>query len=315
MKHLDYSPTPITPLPYYSRIFNAKLIAKRDDLFSEGGGGSKARMLQYILADVKNQYDILVTAGGPFSNFNRACALMCARLEIPMHLVEYTDFPDEFNMSLNYYLCKLSEIKTTRCKRNEVSDTIDSILANYKAKGIKAKFIYAGGKCLEGFYAYYDAVKELRSQCDNIDYVFMPCSTGTTLTGVCAGLQDFFPTTKVFAISTARTEEIEKQVLNEDMKILNTYLKSSFGFDNMYFFDDYLCGGYAKFNNELFSTIKECISREGMIIDPTYSGKAFWGMKKILGASDEFVGKNILFWNTGGIFNLLSTVLIDKINK
>ena len=29
-------------------------------------------------------------------------------------------------------------------------------------------------------------------------------------------------------------------------------------------------------------TIKECIANEGLIIDPTYTGKAFWGMTSIL---------------------------------
>ena len=52
--------------------------------------------------------------------------------------------------------------------------------------------------------------------------------------------------------------------------------------------------------------IKECISNEGMIIDPTYSGKAFWGMNNIIESSETFKDKNILFWNTGGIMNLLS---------
>ena len=48
-------------------------MAKRDDLFSEACGGNKARMLQYILADVnKDTCDVLITAGGPCSNFNRA---------------------------------------------------------------------------------------------------------------------------------------------------------------------------------------------------------------------------------------------------
>lgn len=43
-----------------------------------------------------------------------------------------------------------------------------------------------------------------------------------------------------------------------------------------------------------------------MIIDTTYSGKAFWGMKMIIENSEDYKGKNVLFWNTGGIFNLLS---------
>lgn len=49
MEHLSFNATPITPLPYFSEKYNVELLAKRDDLFSSALGGSKARMLQYIL--------------------------------------------------------------------------------------------------------------------------------------------------------------------------------------------------------------------------------------------------------------------------
>lgn len=89
MKHLAFNSTKITELAYYSNKYRTHLFAKRDDLFDEAGGGNKARMLQYILSEVSPENcDVIVTAGGPNSNFNRACALMCARLGILMHLVE-----------------------------------------------------------------------------------------------------------------------------------------------------------------------------------------------------------------------------------
>ena len=308
MEHLDFSPTPITHLPYYSQKLGINLLCKRDDLFQEVGGGNKARMLQYILADVSvKKYDVVLTAGGPCSNFNRACALMCAKIGIPMHLVEYTDELEEFNTSLNYYLCKLAEIRTTRCAKTNVPETIKMVLNDYHEKGQRVKLIYGGGKSLEGIYAYYDAVREIYDSQSKIDYLFVACGTGTTLTGICAGMQKYFPNAQVYAISTARKLEDEQPVLNEDMDILNSYLGSNYTFDNLLFFDDFLCGGYAKYNDELFSTIKECISKEGMLIDPTYSGKAFWGMTSILSSKQIFQDKNVLFWNTGGIFNLLST--------
>lgn len=97
MKHLNFNPTPVNKLEYYSKKLGVNLICKRDDLFAEAGGGNKARMLQYILADVNpKNCDVLVTAGAPCSNFNRACALMCAKLGVLMHLVEYSDKPEEF---------------------------------------------------------------------------------------------------------------------------------------------------------------------------------------------------------------------------
>ena len=307
MNSLDFNPTPINVLPYYSKQLGVNLFCKRDDLFAEAGGGSKARMLQYILADVNSSNcEVLLTAGGPCSNFNRACALMCAKLGIQMHLVEYTDEPETFKTSLNYYICKLANVKTTRCVKTEVVETIENILQEYKRSCTKVKYVYGGGKSLEGFFSYYEAVEELYKTGTSVDHLFIACGTGTTLTGVCAGMQKFYPTAKVHAISTARTFEAEKPVLENNIEKINEYLETSYSLSNLEFFDNYLCGGYSKYNDDLFSTIQECISHEGMILDPTYSGKAFWGMKQELIKNSMYKDSNVLFWNTGGIFNLLS---------
>ena len=307
MLHLDFSPTPISKLDYYSRRFECNILSKRDDLFTEAGGGSKARMLQYILADVTpSNCDVLVTAGGPCSNFNRACALMCAKLGVPMHLIEYTDMPEEFDTSLNYYLCNLAGIRKTRCKKTDVPSTIKQVVDSYQGK--KVKLVYGGGKSLEGIYAYYDAVSELSKQIDSIDHLFITCGTGTTLTGVCAGMKKYYPNAHIHAISVARTYDVEKTTLDEDMNILNAYLNTSFDFSNMSFYEDFLCGGYDLTSPELLLSIKECISNEGMLIDPIYTGKTFWGMTEIIDRNKElYRGKNIVFWNTGGLFNLLSS--------
>lgn len=306
MVHLDFLPTPISKLDYYSRKLECNIFCKRDDLFAEAGGGNKARMLQYILAEVNPlNCDVLVTAGGPCSNFNRACALMCAKLGVPMHLVEYTDMPEEFDSSLNYYLCNLAGIRKTRCKKTEVPSTIKQVVDSYQGK--KIKLVYGGGKSLEGIYAYYDAVSELSKQIESIDHLFITCGTGTTLTGVCAGMKKYYPNAHIHAISVARTYDVEKTTLDEDMNILNAYLNTSFDFSNMSFYEDFLCGGYDHTTPELLSLVKKCISKEGMIVDPCYSGKSFYGMNKIIiKYSEKFKGKNILYWNTGGIMNLLS---------
>ena len=306
MKHLDFSPTPISKLSFFSQKLKCNIFAKRDDLFTEAGGGSKARMLQYILADVNSSNtNVLITAGGPCSNFNRACALMCAKIGVPMHLIEYTDMPEEFNTSLNYFLCNLADIRKTRCEKNNVPSTIKEVVQSYQGQNVKT--IYGGGKSLEGIYSYYDAVYELSNQIENIDHVFVSCGTGTTLTGICAGMNKFFPNAQVHAISVARTFEVEKPTLEDDMKILNTHLGSSCNFDNMKFYEEYLCGGYDHVTPELLSIIKECISKEGMIVDPCYSGKSLYGMNEIIKMNmDEYKGKNVVYWNTGGIINLLS---------
>lgn len=304
MEHLSFNATPITPLPYFSEKYNVELLAKRDDLFSSALGGSKARMLQYILYPLlSGGAKTIVTAGGPCSNFNRALSLLCASYGLKMILVSYTDEPEEYETSLNNFIVSQTNCEYVFCKKTEVPKTIEKVLK--QCDKATTRFIYGGGKSLQGVFAYYDAVKELKTQTDHIDELFVACGTGTTLTGICAGMQKYFPKAKVHGISVARTYEAELPVLTSDMEILNQYLHEKFDFSNLVFHDDFLNGGYSKTSPEELRTIQECISHEGLIIDPTYAGKAFWGMTSILEKRD-YKDKKILFWNTGGLMNLLS---------
>lgn len=261
-------------------------------------------MLQYILVDIAD-YDIVVTAGGPCSNFNRACALQCAYLGIPMHLVLYSDHPDEFDRSMNLSICKLAGVTTTICKKTEVAETIDDVVSIYESGGLKVKRIYGGGKSLEGIYAYYDAVKELMSQIGEkqIDKVFVACGTGTTVSGIVAGFQEFSPLTEIHAISVARSLDSELPVIKENMELLNRHLGSDYGIGNLYFHDEFILGEYGRVNDELLSFIRRFISDTGILVDPIYTGKALYGMTRILGDKPN---DNIMFWHTGAVYTLLS---------
>jgi len=49
--------------------------------------------------------------------------------------------------------------------------------------------------------------------------------------------------------------------------------------------------------------LDEIMFQTGVYFDTTYSGKALWGMYHILNTVDTY--KNVLFWHTGGLMNLL----------
>jgi D-cysteine desulfhydrase len=68
--------------------------------------------------------------------------------------------------------------------------------------------------------------------------------------------------------------------------------------------DDYLCGGYEKFNEQIKNISDTSLEKYGFILDRTYSGKAFYGMQAYIDAHS--IKENILFWHTGGIFNFLA---------
>lgn len=309
IRHLPFPPTPITETNYNTNNYKSGgVIFKRDDLFELAGGGSKARMLQYILFDAtQKNVDVIVTAGGPLSNFNRACALQCASMGLKMHLICYTDKPTEFECSLNYFLVKLSNVQITICDKTKVAETIAVVMDNYKKLGLRARNIYGGGRSIEGIYSYYDAVKELYGQMDNpekLSKVFVACGTGTTASGLSAGLQEFFPNTELHAISVARSADVELPIIHENLKMLNEYMGNVlFDGSNIRFHDEFILGNYGATNNELIELIKAVVSSTGILLDPVYSGKAFYGMTEILGKSNN---EQVLFWHTGAVYTLMS---------
>ena len=70
--------------------------------------------------------------------------------------------------------------------------------------------------------------------------------------------------------------------------------------------DKYLGPGYGRAGPEVFDTIKMLATEEGVILDPVYSGKAFYGMLEEVKSGRYAHEKDIVFLHTGGIFGLLA---------
>lgn len=280
------------------------LYVKQDDVFPVAMGGSKARMLQYIMYEpVCRKVETIVTAGGPCSNFNRAIAIMCSQNNIKLKLVSYTDKNREYQTALNNFIVGLTGCEYVYCKKTEVASTISEVMgALDKATSY---FIYGGGRSLAGIYAYYEAIREIKAQISEVDELYVACGTGTTLSGICAGMQEYYPETIVHGISIARTKDIEYPIMQENLNLLNQYLGKKYDFSNLELHDEFLCGGYGIASEDILSLIRECARHEGMFMDSTYVGKAFYGMASLL-LRRERIGHNVLFWNTGGLINLLS---------
>jgi D-cysteine desulfhydrase len=62
--------------------------------------------------------------------------------------------------------------------------------------------------------------------------------------------------------------------------------------------------GYGKSNRQLHDFIIRVAKSTGVILDETYTGKAFWGMIQII--ENEKLNGNMLFWHTGGLLNLMA---------
>jgi 1-aminocyclopropane-1-carboxylate deaminase/D-cysteine desulfhydrase-like pyridoxal-dependent ACC family enzyme len=64
--------------------------------------------------------------------------------------------------------------------------------------------------------------------------------------------------------------------------------------------DRFLAPGYGQLNQPTSAAIKQLARREGVLLDPTYTGKAFAALIDLLGNSCPGPADHIVFLHTGG---------------
>jgi D-cysteine desulfhydrase len=81
-------------------------------------------------------------------------------------------------------------------------------------------------------------------------------------------------------------------------------LDLEFSRDEIEIVDGYVGAGYAKSRPEELRLIGEVARSEALILDPVYTGKAFYGLARELERDPRAFGERIVFVHTGGIFGL-----------
>ena len=301
-----------TLLKYYTSIseqLNINIWVKHDDLYPLPGGGSKARKLNYILNEnVRKNYNAIVSAGSNQSNHLRATALWAAKLGWKLICIIHDDEPVIYEGNLK--VVKLTGAELRFVKKSEVKEAMDNAMVDLKNEGYKPFYIWGGGHCVEGAFAYYEAVKELKEQLTGVqpDFLFVASGTGTTQAGIEIGVRQFLAGCKVIGISVAREKQLGKKAILESMNTLNNYLGKPINMpDDIEFDDNWMGNGYEATYPKLIDTIKWAAKTEGLILDPTYTGKAFHALIMYVKNNVIKPKSNVVFWHTGGLLNLMAT--------
>ena len=283
----------------------------RDDVFPFIGGDSKARKAVYYEQYLKESgYNAVVTCGGIQSNHNRAIALMAARNGWKCHLCIQGEEDRFFHEKGNALLVRLSGAECELIKPEETAIAMDRAIAKVELEGYKPYYVHGGGHDLPGGIAFVDAVRYLKAECDNIgykpDFIFHASGTGSTQAGIIVGLDRVgWHDVKVVGISVARQYERGRQVVVDFANMLADHYGMTERYDDRVIFDtNYLAGGYEHYSSEMDAFLNDVMRKTGLIFDTTYSGKAFYGMTDIIN-KERIQEKNILFWHTGGIMNVL----------
>jgi len=294
-------PTPVQKLK--ESLNDNQFYIKRDDLLPISFGGNKVRKAILFFEDLERRScDCVVTYGSSNSNHCRVIANIAASKELFCYIIS----PNEtVSKTSNSQMMELFGANIIQCSINDISSTIENTLNKLKQKGYTPYFIEGGGHGNLGTQSYLEVYKEIlnyeKEKGMFFDFIFHTSGTGTTQAGLICGQLLYGDNRKIIGISNARKCWKGKNVVIDSVNdylqsIGDKFIEESF----IHFIDDYILNGYGDYNEEILVTIKEILIQEGIPLDPVYTGKAFWGMKKFI-EKNQIKGQNILFIHTGGI--------------
>lgn len=309
-------PTPLQLLKRLStRLKGPNIWVKRDDLTGSVLSGNKVRKLEFTLALVQEQgADLLLTCGGLQSNHCRATAFIGAQLGIPVHLVlrgEPTE-PDG-----NLFLDQLSGARISCYPPREYQADLDGLLEHwanhYRQRGYQPHIIPTGASDGLGVWGYFNAARELQSDCHSQgispDLVVTATGSGGTQAGLTLGSDYFALGCAVLGFAVCADAGYFQAKVKQDIaqfsslfakrlsQPINTHL-------HVHTNDRYIGEGYGLASREVLETIALVAREEGLVLDPVYTGKAFHGLLHEIQQGNLAGMKDIVFIHTGGLFGL-----------
>lgn len=306
---MDFSSTPIQKID--NLIEGLNIYVKREDLLPFSFGGNKVRIAQEYLDDMENKgKNCLIGYGSRKSNLCRCLANLCASKNIPCYIVSPLEDYEEKDRSNNSILVKSCGATYYCCTKDCVSQTISEVINACEDKGLSPYYIngdiYGEGNEATPVNAYLKAYKEICQQSKDMnvvfDYLFLPTGTGMTQAGLIEGQQQLHNyNQKIIGVSIAREAEKEIKIIE---KYIDAYEKENKIHNlkkaEINLIDNYLCGGYGKYDANIQNIILSVFKIAGVGLDPVYTGKAFYGMIDYL-KKNKVRYKNILFLHTGGL--------------
>ena len=295
--------TPIYKIETY--LDSIQIYVKREDLLPISFGGNKQRIAEEYFLDMKNKgKDCIVGYGNARSNLCRIISSMSAMQNIECHIISPADDNGTRKVTSNSILTNECGVTVHTCLKTDVAKTIEAVMNELIQNGKNPYYIngdkYGIGNERTPVCAYAKVYEEIKEQEKELgvkfDYIFLATGTGMTQSGLIAGQLTNKGEEKVVGISVARSKDACK---NKIKGYVEAYLERKIDENNIEVVDDYLCGGYGLYNDEIEETILHLYRTKAIHTDPTYTAKAFWGMKEYL-KSNEIKNKKVLFIHTGG---------------
>jgi len=260
----------------------------------------------------------VLTCGGEQSNHARATAVAAVRLGLGCKLILRT--PDPANpppIEGNTLIERLAGAGIRWVNPDEYAhrDEIFEQEARCLRKGGRRPYIIPeGASNALGAWGYIRAAEELARDLNGLPggldrptTIIHATGSGGTGAGLILGAKMLGLNVKIVSINVCDDSSHFVKVIGEICEEAIRRYELSIPFSrerDVVIVDGYVGRGYALSQPQELSLIRDVAGKEGVFLDPVYTGKAFFGMTQEIGKTPGCFGERVVFLHTGGIFGV-----------
>jgi len=255
--------------------------------------------------------DTLVTCGGLQSNHCRATALVAARRGLRCHLVLRGERPSAASGNLFLALfagATVSWIDADRYRR--IDEVFDALSASLQGAGHRPWIIPEGASDPLGTLGYIRAQQELVEGWGDgppFTHIAHACGSGGTAAGLALGAARFGVEAEILSIAVCDDATAFRARIGALMAATSArYPELAPSAPLPTIIDRYVGAGYGLTCPAQRSAMLDLSRCEGVVLDPSYSGKAWFGLRREIEAGRLTSAHRVLFVHTGGVFGLLA---------
>lgn len=322
-KDLIHLPTPFMKLENLTHeLGGPNIYIKRDDLTGLAFGGNKSRKLEYIIQDVlEKKADVIITWAGLQSNWCLQTAAAARKFGITPVLVLFNvyDLPVEYDGNLLLDFILKADIKIKEAEKGgvihleDMDEILEETAMEVKEWGHTPYVAPIGGSAVGGSMekplgaisyvnAFVEMVEQAKSQGIDVDHVIHASGSGGTQAGLVVGAKACNKRVKVLGVSVSEEKQTYEELVLEIAKDTEKALEQSLaiGEEDIVIFDEYIGEGYGEVNQEVSDAIRLVAMKEGIFLDPVYTGKAMVALIDLV--KKGYFGKDdsVVFFHTGG---------------
>lgn len=235
-----------------------------------------------------------ISNGGVGSTHCRTMALWSACHDRRCHVVLHgtADEREAFSLALLSRFGAGYEVVAP----SAIAEAIAAAGNRFREQGLDVVVIPGGGHARDGVLAFSAHAARVLAAA-RPDHVVHASGTGGTQAGIVHAVHEIGLTrTRVHGISVARAAERGSDLVQESLAEIGAS-DLPVDFRDRYRGPDY--GRGAESTREAVALA----ARHGILLDATYTGKAFDGLLDLVRSGEILPGARVLFWHTGATFN------------